>query len=61
MARMNKLRIGNEVLRHLKQNYPIDIKGLEIENQPSRQRKRAIKRGIAKLFKRKEKERKKEK
>lgn len=48
---MNKIRIGEEVLRHLKTNHPIDIKNLEIEDQPSRQRRRLIKRQLMKKFK----------
>lgn len=47
----NKLRIGDEVLRHLKQQHPIDIRNLEIENQPSRQRRRLIARQLMKKFK----------
>lgn len=45
-----KLRIGNEVMRHLKQNHPVDIRELEVENQPSRQRQRYIKRQLMKKF-----------
>jgi len=48
---MKKLHIGEEVLRHLKQNHPIDIRNLSIEDQPSRQRKRHIKRQLMKKFK----------
>jgi hypothetical protein len=47
----NKIRLGEEVLRHLKTQHPIDIKNLEIEDQPSRQRKRHIKRQLMKKFK----------
>lgn len=50
MKRFN-LHIGEEVLRHLKQNNPVDIRNLEIENQPSRQRKRLIARQLMKKFK----------
>lgn len=56
---MKKLHIGEEVLRHLKQNHPIDIRNLSIEDQPSRQRKRLIKRQLMKKFKNNSKQRKK--
>lgn len=49
---MKNIKIGDKVLRHLKQNHPIDIRELEIENQPSRQRKRYIKRQLMKKFRR---------
>lgn len=51
----NKLRVGDGVKRYLRQNHPVDIRNLEIENQPSRQRTRYIKRQLMKKFKSNEK------
>ena len=48
---IKKLIISDGVKRHLQQEHPVDIRNLEIEDQPSRQRRRFIKRQLMKKFK----------